>query len=172
MGMYDDLTLFHPDARVSCAQGHSVRDLQTKGLSCEMDHYYILEGRLYVARRRGDEDDVVLKFDRRVNDVFRVYETRLERLDMSKTVEFHTFCKECVPVFTRSEHLSYLSHDHLEAHHPWVELEIKFKKGEVVEVEKTACETRQQLREKLARGGSALLADDDPEVLKRLEERE
>lgn len=170
MGMYDDLTLFHPDARVSCAEGHEVRDLQTKGLGSEMDHYYILEGRLYVKRSHRDDDETVTKYDRRVNDVFLVYETRLEQLDLSKTVEFHTFCNECTPVFTRSEHMSYLSHDHLEAHHPWVGLEIKFKKGQLVEVEKTACQTRQQLREQLARGGSALLADDDPEVLKRLAE--
>jgi hypothetical protein len=168
MGMYDDLTLFETDARVSCAAGHPVRDLQTKGLASDMDHYYILDGRLYIARRRGDDDETVVKWDRRVNDVFLVHETRLERVDLSRTVEFHTFCNECTPVFTRSEHMSYLRHDHLEAHQPWVELEIKFKKGQLVEVEKTNCETRLQLREKLARGGSALLADDEPEVLKRL----
>jgi hypothetical protein len=169
MGMYDDPTLFETDARVSCAAGHHIRELQTKGLASDMDHYYILDGRLYIARRRGD-DEVVVKYDRRVNDTFLIHETRLERVDLSKTVEFHTFCRECVPVFTRSEHMSYLSSDHLEGNQPWVELEIKFKKGQVVDVEKTRCETRQQLREKLARGGSALLADDDPEVIKRLEQ--
>lgn len=171
MGMYDDLTLFETDSRVSCAAGHPIRNLQTKDLDSDMDHYYILDGRLYIVRRRGDDDEVVVKWDRRINDVFLVHESRLERMDLSKTVEFHGYCTECTPVFTRSEHMSYLSRDHLEPHQPWVELEIKFKNGMLVEVEKaTACETRQQLREKLARGGSALLADDEPEVLKRLAE--
>jgi hypothetical protein len=171
MGMYDDLTMLETDSRISCAAGHPVRSLQTKGLASDMDHYYILDGRLYVVRRRGDDDEVVVKYDRRVNDMFLIHESRLERVDLSRTVEFHGYCSECVPVFTRSEHLSYLSQSHLEPHQPWVELEIKFKAGQVAVIDKTsACESRQQLREKLARGGSALLADDEPEVMKRLAE--
>lgn len=164
MGMYDDLTLFETDARVSCAAGHPVRELQTKSLDSNMDHYYILDGRLYVVARDRDEE-VVLKTRRGTNDVYRVYEARMERTDLTKTITAYNPCRECTPVFTLSDMSHFMSNSRLEENHPWTELEIKFVKGQLKSVTKTKCETRDQLRAKLARGGSALLADDEPEVI-------
>jgi hypothetical protein len=171
MGMFDTFH-FRKQEGVCCAAGHLADDLQTKSLNSDMDSYYIVEDQLYVLRRRGRDDELPdYKISKRKDGLVLVRESDLEPVSITQTVGVHGTCRECVPVFTRSEHTHFLSDSYLDAHSPWVELELQFKKGKLVRVmdRDTKNQTREALRSQLAKGGSALLADDDPMVIEHME---
>jgi hypothetical protein len=172
MGMFDTFHFGDGDwsDAITCHHGHKQENAQTKALSCDMDNYYLVDDLLYVARRRGD-DESGHRISKRKGGLVLVYETPLEEVKLTQTVNVYGPCKQCTPVFTRSEHTHFLSNSYLEAHHPWFEVELQFKKGKLVQVldlDKKN-QSRDDLRTQLARGGSALLADDDPMVLEYLE---
>jgi hypothetical protein len=169
MGMFDTFHFEKSDEAIACRDGHRQEDAQTKALNSDMDNYYLVGDQLYVARRRGD-DESGHRISRRKDGLVLVYETPLEQVLLTQTVDVYGPCKQCTPVFTRSEHQHFMSNSYLDAHHPWFEVELQFKKGKLIRVIDTdkKNQTREGLREQLARGGSALLADDDPMVLEHL----
>ena len=158
MGMYDTFVIVG-SSELKCAHGHPVTKAQSKDLGCDLDTYYLFDGELWSGEIRGGCAE---RFERRGDDLVCVNERELHRVVLTDTVEIHTECNACDPVYILKGPGSW-GGERTDKRRPWVELLLTFAKGKLVGVEpSSASQTRDQLRAQLVAGGSAVLADNDP----------
>lgn len=170
MGVFDTIKFYSDDPRLTCAAGHPLRgqwsDFQTKSLECSMETFVVLDDvdldrsvRLY---RQGEESSQSLAYQAG----FRLHrEVPLMLAAVTAVVEVHGTCKTCRPIYLRDNEDGYRSGS-VTTRMPWICVELKIINGALDKVRRgPADQTREQLRDQLRRGGSALLADDDPLVI-------
>lgn len=167
MGMFDDFRIIDEDKRFTCTEGHAISECQTKDFDSNMDTYFVIGEQLHM---RLASTLPHTSFKTISNAVFLVYETKLKIVTRSvPRAKVYTFCRQCLPVCTLSDTSYVFSDSRVNEHYPWVEFAVKISDGKIISVKRTKeSQTRNQLRERLARGGSALLADDDPLVVEYL----
>lgn len=166
MGSFDTVSVVGPDERIVCAHGHVLSDIdfQTKGLGCTLQSYYLAGGQLCAP---GTPRTYL--YD--VPEMPMHLRTELPLIPVldPKRFEMYVSCPHCDPVFTLSRDISYITNSRLCPHRTWASLVITTERGSgrIIEVAPgMEHEMRDGLRARLARGGSAVLADDDPEVVR------
>lgn len=161
MGYFDTIKVVSADPRIVCAHGHSiVEEFQTKDLGEGMSTYYIALG--YFCSPQPSRTCVIPEMP----PVLRTDLPLLPLLD-EKRFEMYTLCRHCKPVYTRGEYQNWKTNSLLHPHQPEVSLLVSTERGtgKIVEVRPGSDhQTRDALRALLAKGGSALVADDDPEA--------
>ena len=151
MGMYDTIRFLDDAPR--CAEGHAVREVQTKDLECDDTHYEVFEGRLFVPLERGepepslDGDHLVLT--RR--DRLRVYGTTAE-------LQVYGTCPTCRPVLAFEETAIRDAVREHRAFHDWAVL---VEAGRVRSIRLMSGRTREELRAELVAKGVEVLDDGD-----------
>lgn len=173
MGSHTTVKVFCDD--FTCASGHPLGSqqshysgtFQTKDLEGEKgieDEVCLVreEDRIFLYSVEEDLAEKVVKDD--FHGHLLRYDRKLQLLKVSATVEFYGHCSICEPVYTRDE-FGY-SDDKITLQRPWVSIQMKVKNGVVVKFRRGGeDQDREKLRVQLVRGGSAVLADDDPSVV-------
>jgi hypothetical protein len=154
--MSDNMRFFGADAqKVCCAAGHpAVNSLATKTFDCNMDDYYVFEGRLYVCKRDVGTEDPLPTIDN--DELALTYRKRAAKVDFTGEADVYTHCETCDPVIFEREDLDRTDHRHV-----WFEWRLLFEHGRLVRVEPIRLETRESLRRQMLRDGAGVLPDDD-----------
>lgn len=154
MGMFDTIR-FYGDAPLLCADGHPLRELQSKDLECSMDEFAVHRGRLYrVGRERAPSAEA--DSDGRLSILHR---RAAAPTALTAEVVAYASCEECRPVLYLRD--SALHWDYVNERHPWCEWRLVFVAGQLERVEAVRVETREAVREKLRKDGLEVLDDDD-----------
>ena len=170
MGTFDEFHFVGSDANlVTCAAGHpQFGGLQTKDLDCTMSHFYVFERLLYESPSplSGGETRRSVGHLVENGELVEVVRTRYipaPRIDGGVTL--YTTCMECEPVFFESEH----AFRDISRAQPWCQWIAVFHRGKLVEVQKDRCETRDDVKAKMGRIGSAPLPEGDRVARRELE---
>jgi hypothetical protein len=91
MGLFDILTIW-PRARVHCAEGHPLAELQTKSLACAMRRYALVDGGLHSAA--PEDEEVVSEQGKPVLRRTRALEPERQ----TATIIAYAHCITCRPV--------------------------------------------------------------------------
>jgi hypothetical protein len=166
MGMFDNVILLGEGASlVRCAHGHAQQDLQTKSLDCLMDDYYVHDRVLYHAMRGGEAP--VAKPRRLEDGKLRLrWERDALRVTLTGEIVAYTQCHDCDPIVYESES-SFAGH--ISDRRVWVEYELQFRDGRLVEAVALSAKSREETREEMLRDGVAVLPDEDRVARRRLE---
>jgi hypothetical protein len=176
MGMYD---CFFAKDDVSadlfrCGEGHALRDsdeMQTKDLRCDLDHYYVVDRRLFVLRRGGETSNHQRQQIVVTDGALRITTTEIAVADpYSGEVCLYASCTLCDPIcfeYGESEVASWGGRlNHSEPRTRWT---ATFEHGQLATVQPIGCETREDVRQKLLlREGLTVLPDDDRVVKKHI----
>jgi len=163
MGMYDSVDVVGPSA-LRCKAGHALTGFQTKDLGrASMEHYALKGDQLF---KRVDRHPDVEWLEKNGELVARRDEEYVPVHDVHGAVGVYTHCSECVPVCYEREGWDALDH-----RAPWVEYELTFAKGRVVDVTCIRVESREEVREELLKQGLGVLPDDDRIVRRYLAKR-
>jgi len=181
MGMYDRIYFFGADAeRVACAHGHpQTGEFQTKDSPCELDDYYVFDGKLYVHKYSTNHPDAVAALHRPVEDSWALVGDVLTKKKTITAIPhrisgiWHAYrsCKTCDPVVYASGVESSYGGDRLRNEAPQIEYALQFTDGRLVEVLPKELETRDDVRARLTKQNSPIevLPDDDRLVMRHLD---
>jgi hypothetical protein len=153
------------DVRLVCGGGHVIRDWQTKSLKCNMSAYYLLEGHLY--RQENSEAfavvDPVHPTKRADGTWVLAFSYALVKVffgTVSRHVEIHGFCDECLPVLQPCLPAAW-KQDLLHEHQPWVEYQLVFTgDGALQAIEPVKVQTRSDVRREIINNDGVIPLED------------
>jgi hypothetical protein len=162
--MYD--TVIFLDGAPRCPAGHEVGSFQTKDFECQMHDYYVSGERLYsetseTEHSRHEVNGEILTFTRT---------SEMRRYDFTGQVSVYGYCERCRPVLLLKERAFGGPYgDLVDERRPWQEWRLTLDRGVVTGVEPVRNETRDDVREKLARDELKrdLILDDDERLARR-----
>jgi len=160
--MYDTVDVVGP-SRLVCKEGHALTGFQTKDFGHpSMEHYALRGDQLF---RRSDEQDVVW-LDGDGGLLCRRDAPYVPVIDFNGALGLYTHCERCLPVCYEND-----GWDRLDHRSPWVEYELVFSKGRVVDLIAVRLQSRDEVRAELEKSGLGVLPDDDRIVRRYLSKR-
>jgi hypothetical protein len=166
MGTYDTLTIVGP-SRLVCAAGHPLTTFQTKDFREPSMDSYALRGTVLFLGERNEEGNTWVDAG---DELISRREERFRRVtDVGGPIAIYTHCEVCAPVVFERDSLSW---DHLDERRPWVEYELLFARGELIDLKPLRVESRADVRLDLEKSGVGVLPDDDRLVRRHLALRE
>lgn len=174
--MFDEVEVLG-DSPLRCAAGHAIRKFQTKDMGEESERYILKfdrkpaldetgYGQLFLVRGSGfwQVQEDARSFVQTGPESFALrVDMPLELVTGDHLLTIYSDCRECEPVYFRraGPFGGYGSNGLLEEQTPWVEWEVTIRGGMVTSWKGTRLETREQVREWLARA----VPDADPLVV-------
>ena len=148
MGMYDEIRMWDDAPQISCGQGHPQWDLQTKDMDCDLTTYHIWHGRLYEETRK-DHHQLVPVEGESPGTLRLTWEGQAAFAAYTGTMAVYTHCDQCDPVVFEDDVRGW--DGGVYTRKPWVEYELKFVDGILVEATPITQETREQVAQKECR---------------------
>ena len=145
MGMYDEIRMWDDEPQISCGQGHLQWDLHTKDMDCDLTIYHIWHGRLYEETRKDHQQLMPVEGENPGTLKLR-WEGQATFAAYTGTMAVYTHCDQCDPVVFEDDVRGW--DGGVYTRKPWVEYELKFVDGILVEATPITQETREQVAQK------------------------